>query len=324
MGNILSQLWFFATPSITEKNCPDQTGRVFLVTGGYGGVGFELCKILYAANATVWIAGRSESKAEAAITTIRSAAPKSKGQIEFLQIDLSDLTTVKPAAEKFLAQVSRLDVLVNNAAVMFPAAGSVDSHGNELQMGTNCLGPYLLHEFLSPLLTKTAANSPAGSVRVAWASSISIFIAVPKGGIAIDADGKPTDQGVKKNYGQTKAGNVFFARLFAKQTPETGVVHVSFNPGNLRTNLQRHWEGLDRWMVDKFMLLPPIFGAYTELWAAIAPEITTEKSGAYVYPWGRIGAIPAEIEASMKGTGSGPGVSDKWINWCVNRTKEYK
>jgi NAD(P)-dependent dehydrogenase (short-subunit alcohol dehydrogenase family) len=90
---------------------------VFVVTGGYVGVGFELCKILYALNATVWIAGRSEAKAQKAIRAIEDASSQNSGSVKFLLLDLSDLSTIKPAVESFIAQSQRLDVLVNNAGV---------------------------------------------------------------------------------------------------------------------------------------------------------------------------------------------------------------
>jgi retinol dehydrogenase 12 len=137
---------------------------------------------------------------------------------------------------------------------MYPPEGSTDAHGNELQVGTNCLGHYLLYQLLLPLLIKTAASSPTGSVRVAWAGSIAVQVSAPQPhGMILDDDGRPKDAGVKLNYGQTKVGNVFMAREMAKATPETGVVHAAFNPGNLRTELQRHWTGLDAWLVVSSM-----------------------------------------------------------------------
>ena len=87
------------------------------MTGGYSGVGFELSQILYAHNATVYIVGRSQSKAFTAITQIKTRFSKSLGRLEFLCVDLSDLSTVKPGVEAFLAREQRLDVLVNNAGV---------------------------------------------------------------------------------------------------------------------------------------------------------------------------------------------------------------
>ncbi|KAI1177937.1 NAD(P)-binding protein [Nemania sp. FL0916] len=325
MGNVFSQFFFIPAATLTQKNCPDQTGRVFLVTGGYAGVGFELCKILYAHNATVWIAGRSESKAQAAIASIQKEVQNSNGQIHFLHIDLSDLSTIKPAVEIFTAKEQRLDVLVNNAGVMYPPEGSIDAQGNDLQFGTNCLGPYLLYKLLLPLLEKAAAISPTASVRVAWAGSIAVHVAIPQPqGIVIEADGRPSNQGVKPNYAQSKVGNVFFAREFAKTTPQTGVVHAAFNPGNLRTELQRHWVGVDAWITDKFIVYEAIYGAYTELWAAVSPELTPDKSGAYVYPWGRFGDLPAGVEHSMKEESEGgTGVAAKFIGWCTKQTENF-
>lgn len=132
---------------------------------------------------------------------------------------------------------------------MYPPEGSTDAHGHDLQVGTNCLGPYLLYRLLSPLLAQTAASSPTGSVRVAWAASIAVHVACPQPeGMHLDESGCPKDLGVSLNYGQTKVGSVFFARHFSATTPDNGIVHVAFNPGNLRTDLQRHWTGFSAWM----------------------------------------------------------------------------
>lgn len=107
--NAFGQSFNIPTPSLTEKNLPSQAGRVHIVTGGYAGVGQELSRILYQANATVYVAGRSQEKAEKAIASIQQRYPDSKGRIEFMKIDLADLTTVKPAVDAFLHKESRLD-----------------------------------------------------------------------------------------------------------------------------------------------------------------------------------------------------------------------
>ena len=85
------QCFFLPKPALTEANLPSQTGRVFIVTGGYAGCGKELSKILYAKGGTVYVAGRSQDKAEAAMEEIRKAEPSSDGRLEFLKVDLADL-----------------------------------------------------------------------------------------------------------------------------------------------------------------------------------------------------------------------------------------
>lgn len=63
--------------------------------------------------------------------------------------------------------------------------------GHDLEMGTNCLGPFLLNHYLEPILKRTAAatNSPLG-VRVVWLASM-IAVSVPPGGVVMDSDGIP-------------------------------------------------------------------------------------------------------------------------------------
>ena len=110
-------------PELTEKILPHQDGRAFIDTGGYAGIGYELSKILYQHDGTVYIAGRSQEKGNKAISSIHEAVPNSKGKLEFMHVDLADLTTIKPGVEKFLSQESRLDVLTNNAGVCVLMSG---------------------------------------------------------------------------------------------------------------------------------------------------------------------------------------------------------
>jgi retinol dehydrogenase 12 len=68
----------------------------------------------------------------------------------------------------------------------------------------------------------------------------------------------------------------------------------------------------------------PKYGAYTELWTALTPELTPEKSGAYVYPWGRFGSLPAGVEAALKGVSDGgTGIADKFVKWCSKETEAF-
>ena len=123
--------------------------------------------------------------------------------------------------------------------------GKNDPQHNDKLLVTNCLGPALLYKMFLPVLSKTVATSPTATVRVTWAASIAIEVNVPPAGMDIDDTGKPKEQDELTSYGQSKTGNVFLARHYAKDTGQNGIVHVAFNPGNLRSNLQRHWSGLD-------------------------------------------------------------------------------
>lgn len=124
--DVFRQCFFIPKPTLTEQNLPDQTGRVAIVTGGYSGAGKALCTILYRRNATVYIAGRSATKYDDAVAHIRQACPQSKGRLEFLRLDLSDLRTIKPAVESFMTREQSLHVLTNNAGAV-----SMLTHGYE-------------------------------------------------------------------------------------------------------------------------------------------------------------------------------------------------
>lgn len=286
------QCFGIPSPSLTEDNLPDQRGRVFIVTGGYAGVGTQLSRILYGRNGTVYVAGRSQEKAEKAIEEIKEAHPSSDGRIEFLKVDLADLSTIKASADDFLKREQRLDVLTNNAGVMTPPAGSKAAQGYELQMGTNCLGPFLFTQLLTPLLEKTAASSSPGSVRVTWAASMATMFS-PKNGVAWDENtgGPKAHDNPGVNYAQTKAANVLLAREYQAQHGEHGIVSNSWNPGNLESELQRHQPWIAR-LILKVMLYAPIYGAYTELFAGWSDEAgRDDKKGAYIGPWGRFVAL---------------------------------
>jgi NAD(P)-dependent dehydrogenase (short-subunit alcohol dehydrogenase family) len=331
MANFISkafwtQSYCIPPPPLTEKNLADQKDRVHIVTGGYAGVGKQLSAILYEKGATVYIAGRNEQKAKDAMRQIREDHPLASGggggRLHFLFLDLNDLTTIKASAENFLAQESRLDVLVNNAGVMFPPAGTKTTQGHDLQFGTNMLGPFLFTKLLMPIMVETAKTAATpDSVRVLWASSLGIHVLSPSGGgMVLDESGAPKVlDNQQTNYAQTKVGNVFLAVKTQELYGSEGIRSVSFNPGNLKTELQRHSTGLAAKMVES-MLHPPIFGAYTELYSGWSEEVGADKSITYVMPWGRNGTdiIRSDIQQAIEN-----GLADKLWDWCESETKSY-
>lgn len=288
-------------------------------------MGYELVKILYAKNATVHLAARSEDKAHKAISSITEAVKDSKGSVKFLKLDLSDLTTIKASAEAFLANEKRLDWLCNNAGVMVPPAGSKSPQGHELQLATNCLGPWLFTQYLTPLLIATAAHAPPNSVRVSWAGSIGIDARSPTGGITMNDSGAPNFEGQAQDtiYGATKAGNLFYAVEYGKRCKKDGIVSTCFNPGNLKTELQRHLPAFQASILG-LILYPAKFGAYTELWTGFSPKLTTKDNGAYIAPWGRVSSVRADKTESLKTKEEGGnGKAALFWDWTEKEVQKY-
>lgn len=124
-----------------------------------------------------------------------------------------------------------------------------DRQGHELQVGTNCLGHFLLTQLLHPILTRTAATAPTNTVRVAWARSLAIDVTSPSGGVDFDEQGAVKYQSQRTSYGVSKAGNLFLASEFGRRARGEGIVSVVFNPGNLRTELQNTMSTVERYLV---------------------------------------------------------------------------
>lgn len=223
------QSWFIPKPPLTEENLPDQTGRVCIITGGYAGVGFHVASILFQHNATVYLAGRSESKGNEAVEKITAKYPQSKGKVYLLKVDLSDLATIKPAVEEFKRRETKLHWLDNNAGVMRAPTSSKGAQGMNIQFQTNIYGPFLLTKLLLPVLRHTATNEPTDSVRVSWAGSLGTLLVTAEGGISWTEDNKELvgadDSG--EAYHVSKSANYLLGVEFGKRSGnQDGVMHV--------------------------------------------------------------------------------------------------
>lgn len=318
MSSTFDQL-FPPKPSFTETDLPDQSGKVFLITGGATGLGFELAKILYQKNGTVYVATRSLPKIERAIKSLQESYPQSKGRLEYIVVDLADLATVRPAAEQFLAKETRLDVLFQNAGVMNTPKEARTKQGHELQMGTNSIAPHLLAHCLEDILVRTAQEERSvgrrDTVRIVWLASM-VTVGTPKGGVVFGTDGKPKILGVSfDNYMQSKAGNIYLAHEWAARLGDRGVISVAVHPGVVKTELQRHNAFMSTMLGTVFK--PAKYGAYTQLFAALSPEVTLAHNGAFIIPWGRFGVLPGHMKKEMQpASGKEIGISRQFWNYC--------
>ncbi|KAK6462545.1 short-chain alcohol dehydrogenase [Scheffersomyces coipomensis] len=292
---------FPSKPKFTEEQYPKLDGKVVIVTGGSSGLGLEVAKsLLGSTNAKVYIFARDKAKIDKAIKKLQLEVAqeynKKELNVHSIVIDLSDLTTIKPAAEEFLSKEKRIDIIIHNAGVMTPPLGSKTKQGYELQLGTNNIGPHLLQKFLDPLFIKTSKQNKPGESRIVYVSASAIFHA-PKGGIHYaDPNFKSTKAEPFEIYAQSKAVNILSAKYWTKAHPEaTNVVTVSLCPGFLKTELQRHLVGFEAFMINKLVHKARL-GAYTELYAALSPDLTRSKTGSYVESFGKLGKDRSDLD----------------------------
>ncbi|PLB48603.1 NAD(P)-binding protein [Aspergillus steynii IBT 23096] len=321
---------FPPSPVLTEQNVPSQAGRVFIVTGGNGGVGLALCRILYGTGATIYMASRSKERAEEAIRSIASSSPTpaNPGRLLFLQLDLNDLESVKAAAAHFATQETKLDILWNNAGMGANrvAPGTQTAQGFEAMVGMHCIATLLFTDLLRPQLRSAAASQPTGAVRVVWTSSYLAEGGSPTNGIDFATLGKGSQDRVV-NYAVSKAGTWMLGREMARRYAADGIVSVVQNPGNLKAGSYEGTPALTMCFVRP-LLHETRFGAYTELYCGLSPDITAETSGAYVIPWGRIRPdkdCPRTdiIKAMMPVEDGGLGYASKLWDWCEEQWKPF-
>ncbi|KAJ7278990.1 NAD(P)-binding protein [Mycena rebaudengoi] len=278
---------FFSTPHfLPERDMPNLSGKIAMVTGGNTGIGYETVKQLLIKDATVYLAARSEAKGMDAIKKLEQETKKSA---IFLQLDLADLNSVRQAAEFFLEREKKLDILFNNGGVFVPPPEMVTVQNHDLQFGTNTIGPYFLTELLLPALT-ASYNETKIPARVINTSSDThnqlasgIDFTSLKAGPERDAWIKNAGSvmGPMKLYGESKLGNIFVSNYFAK-THSSVLVSCALHPGIVKTDVGRHVGGFMRFIMNS-MGVTPAKGAYTQLWAGTVAK-PEEINGQYVVP----------------------------------------
>ncbi|KAI0330505.1 NAD-P-binding protein [Cubamyces sp. BRFM 1775] len=283
----MSQL-FPPKPKFSVDQIPDLTGRVVIVTGGNAGIGYETIKVLLLHNAKVYMASRSKAKAETAIASLKEATGK---EALFFELDLSSLASVKKAAQEFLGKEHELHILFNNAGLMWPPVSQTTKDGYDLQFGTNVLGPFYFTKLLMPALIAGAASSPDHHARVVTTSSSAAYIDTLRWDTFKDTPQR-RKMSTETLYNQSKFGDVVLANQIAKRYANKGIISISVNPGNIRTDLQRYVSPVVLKIMN-LILYPAPYGALTQLFAGTMPE-AIKYNGEFLIPWARLGKCRAE------------------------------
>lgn len=265
--------------SFTAASLAPQSGRRVLVTGANSGIGFETARVFADRGATVTLACRNASAADAAAERIRTGTPSADLTIRL--VDLADLDSVRALATALLEAGEPIDVLVNNAGVMLPPQGKT-KQGFELQFGVNHLAHFVLTAALWPLLLR--GDQP----RVVSLSSI----AAREGRLQFDDLQFERRYRGYAAYCQSKLACLSFGLELARRAEAAGrpVRSVVAHPGVSATNLQRHFGPLRTFVTA--LALTNEQGALPILMAAAADDV---RNGECFGPtgfreiWGRPG-----------------------------------
>ncbi|KAI8270556.1 hypothetical protein K4K58_009893 [Colletotrichum sp. SAR11_239] len=269
-------------PQFRQEDIPELKDQVIIVTGGNAGLGFETVKQLASRNAArIYLAARSQEKAEQAIKDIQTANSAAKN-ISFLKLDLASLESVKAAASAFLSQETRLDILINNAGIMMTAEG-LTKDGYEIQFGTNVVGPALFTQLLLPTMRETSKLNR--ETRVVMLGSASHSMAPSD--VYNFAEFRTTmpNRATTQRYTISKLADLHYAKALAEREQSVKIIPV--HPGMVATNLHHASAGF---FLRPFLYAAIAFatsvekGALSQIWAAVSPEA---KSGQYYGPVGK-------------------------------------
>jgi NAD(P)-dependent dehydrogenase (short-subunit alcohol dehydrogenase family) len=236
----------------------DLTGKVAIVTGANSGIGFSLAQSLTGYGATVYLACRNASKAEAARKEILALHPSaaSPPRVHVLDLDTSDLASTRACATAFRSKTNKsIDFLIHNAGVSGVVYSSQSSEsdspgdGLEIVYKTNVLSSFLLTYLLEDRLSLKARVIFTTSHAQHYGAFASDFPLQSTPGVVESGFHTPVGRSGKTRpnkrrlipeayYVNTKSMQCAMAKLFQlhfnKQQNNAKVAHA-FSPGFTRT-----------------------------------------------------------------------------------------
>ncbi|EMT60863.1 hypothetical protein ACKRZS_005083 [Fusarium odoratissimum] len=207
-------------------------GRVFVVTGGTSGIGYQVARAIHATGADLYITGRDSNKGELVATElVEDGRP---GRVVFVQIELDSLASVRDGAAEILEKSGgKVNVLINNAGIMMcPYEKTKD--GFESQFGINHLGHFQLFYKLKSALLSSATPEYASRV-VNLTSSGHRLAPLDTDDYNITKDYTPF-----KGYGASKTANIYFSNEIERRYGSQHLNAYSTHPGMANTNIGQY------------------------------------------------------------------------------------
>lgn len=274
--------------SWSSSDIPDQSGRVFVVTGANSGLGLVASRELAAKGAFVVMACRDVEKGQRVRAEVMPGGDE-RSQVRHL--DLADLESVHRFADEWGDRP--ISVVINNAGVMNTPLRRT-AQGHELQFGTNVLGHFALMQRLWDLVTD----------RTVWLGSIAHRMGRPD---LTDVDWRSRRYSSWQAYADSKMACVLLAYEQQRRLLQVGDSRraMAAHPGIASTDLFRSHVGKRdaNWLMGAVLSTlrcsqSPEEGALPELFAATVPHLA---GGSYVGPGGFAGVVGApRVERSIR------------------------
>ncbi len=160
----------------------DLKGRVAIVTGGNGGIGFGMARGLAAAGASVVVAARNAEKSKKAVAELERLGAAALA----VSVDVTDEAAVGRLMTATRERFGRLDILVNNAGtnIRKPIHEYTAAEWHRV-LDTNLTSAFLCSHAAYPLLKQAGGGKVIniGSMMSIFGASFAPAYAASKGGI---------------------------------------------------------------------------------------------------------------------------------------------
>ena len=263
-------------------DAPALDGKVAIVTGAAGGLGYETALGLARRGATTILAGRNPAKGAQALSKLRRVVPEANARFEML--DLASLASVAQFATTVGQAHEAVHILVNNGGIMGLPRREVTEDGLERQIGVN----YFAHFALTARLKETLCKAEGGGRVVSLASVAHKRVSLDLEDLQSERDYNPA-----RTYGRSKLAMLVFAIELQRRAVQNrwNLVSIAAHPGWARTDIIGNGMGGDapglktKLIARLFSVLaqPVRDGALPSLYAAMAPQA---KGGGYYGPIG--------------------------------------
>lgn len=220
-----------------EKDIPDQSGKVAVITGGSEGIGYatSFC-LLRAGLEKLYIISLSKKVMDGALKDIteKLGAEYAK-RVHWIEQDVGDLTGIAKAAKEISDSTDRLDMLAMNSARGIMTYELTD-YGIDRHFAVNHIGHVVLTSHLLPLLKKTA--SATNTVRIHIQAS-NAHQGSPSDTKFESIDELNQDLGPNGLYGRSKLAGILYARYLTKHlhAENSNILINATHPGFVSTKM---------------------------------------------------------------------------------------
>lgn len=221
-------------------NSFDLTGRVIVITGGYGHLGKSIVESLLNHGAFVWVLGRDQSKHDKAFRQTKIGRDK----LFFQYCDVSITKTIKEAFKTVSDHFKGIDVIINNA---FFTSGNRPESLSDTDWGTTMNGT------LNSVFRCIREGIPY--LRKSEYPRI-INVASTHGMIAPDFNNYNNEHGTFKppDYGVAKAGVIQLTKYYAGYLGKEGITVNTVTPGPFPADRVRKNQAFVKKLQDKTLL----------------------------------------------------------------------